>query len=103
MTTGNTSELLDQYLAETPNRREWDESPDLAKWKKLKKPQIIKLIAATLERYSYLREHDDEIPDAHLERLKQKRVIGSSSMLRRPMRVRVVRCASPLMRSKTRV
>ena len=70
MTTANASELLDQYLTETPNRREWDDSPDLSRWKKLKKPQIIKLIEATLERYTYLRQHDAEISDAHLQRLK---------------------------------
>lgn len=43
MTTTNTSELLEQFLAETPNRRDWDNSPDLSKWKKLKKRQIIDL------------------------------------------------------------
>ena len=58
----NTSELLDQYLAETPSRREGGALPDLSKWKKLKKRQIIDLIEAVLKRYAYLREHDAEIP-----------------------------------------
>jgi hypothetical protein len=70
METSNTSELLDQYLAETPNRSDWDESPDLSKWKKLKKRQIIDLIEASLKRYAWLREHDAEIPNAHQPRLK---------------------------------
>jgi hypothetical protein len=66
----NTTELLDQYLAETPNRRDWDDTPDLSKWKKLKKRQIIDLIEAILKRYTWLREHDAELRDAHLERIK---------------------------------
>jgi len=66
----DTSELLDQFLAETPNRRDWDDSPDLSKWKKLKKPQIINLIEASLKRYAWLREHDAEVRDAHQQRLK---------------------------------
>jgi hypothetical protein len=66
----NTTELLDQYLAETPNRRDWDDRPDLSKWKKLKKRQIIDLIEAILKRYTWLREHDAELRDAHLERIK---------------------------------
>jgi hypothetical protein len=70
MATANTPELLNQILAEIPNRRDWDASPDLSKWKKLKKHQIIELIEAGLRRYTWLREHDAEIPDAHLERLK---------------------------------
>ena len=70
MATPNTSELLDQYLAETPNRRDWDDSRDLSKWKKLKKRQIIDLIEAILKRYAWLREHDTELRDAHLQRLK---------------------------------
>ena len=70
MTTSNTTELLDQYLAETPNRSDCDDSPDLSKWKKLKKRQIIDLIEASLRRYAWLREHDAEIPDAHQPRLK---------------------------------
>ena len=70
MSTSNTPELLDQYLAETPNRRDWDDSPDLSKWKKLKKRQIIDLIEAILKRYAWLREHDAEISNAHFDRLK---------------------------------
>lgn len=70
MTTSNTDELLAQYLAETPNRSDWDDSPDLSKWKKLKKRQIIDLIEAILKRYAWLREHDAEISNAHQERLK---------------------------------
>ena len=69
MESSNTPEL-DQILAEIPNRSEWGDSPDLSKWKKLKKRQIIDLIEASLKRYIWLREHDAEIPDAHLQRLK---------------------------------
>ena len=70
MATSNTPELLQQILAEIPNRTDIDDSPDLSKWKKLKKRQIIDLIEASLNRYAWLREHDAEIPNAHLERLK---------------------------------
>jgi hypothetical protein len=70
MNTSNTDELLAQYLAETPNRSASDRSPDLSKWKKLKKRQIIDLIETTLKRYAWLREHDGEIRNAHEERLK---------------------------------
>ena len=70
MASSNTAELLDQILAEIPNRNELGDSPDLSKWKKLKKRQIVDLIEASLKRYTWLREHDAEIPNAHVERLK---------------------------------
>ena len=70
MATSNPPELLDQILAEIPNRNELGDSPDLSKWKKLKKRQIVDLIEASLKRYTWLREHDAEVPNAHVERLK---------------------------------
>ena len=70
MTTSNPPELLDQILAEIPNRNELGDSPDLSKWKKLKKRQLVDLIEASLKRYTWLREHDAEVPNAHVERLK---------------------------------
>jgi hypothetical protein len=66
----DANDLLEQYLAETPNLRDWDDSPDLSKWKKLPKRQIIDLIEAILKRYTWLREHDNEIGDAHVQRIK---------------------------------
>ena len=55
-------ELLDEYLS--------SEDQDLARWKKLPKRQIIDLIEAILRRYAWLREHDTEVVDAHVARLK---------------------------------
>ena len=64
----NPSELIDQFLIETPYVQ--DRDPDLSKWKKLPKRQIIDLIEMILRRYAWLREHDAELPDAHIARMK---------------------------------
>src|SRR6185369_11300873 len=55
-------ERLDEYLS--------SEDQDLAKWKKLPKREIIDLIEAILRRYAWLREHDAEVADAHVKRLR---------------------------------
>ena len=62
MALTNTSDLLDEYLISY--------NEDLAKYKKLPKRQIIELIEMILRRYIWLREHDAELPDAHVARLK---------------------------------
>ncbi|HEX6717964.1 MAG TPA: hypothetical protein VF088_12675 [Pyrinomonadaceae bacterium] len=64
----NTSDLLDQFLIETPYVQ--DRDPELSKWKKLPKRQIIDLIEGILRLYAWLREHDAELPDAHIARMK---------------------------------
>jgi len=58
----SASELLDAYLI--------DDHQNLTKYKKLPKRQIIELIEASLRKYTWLREHDAELPDAHVARLK---------------------------------
>jgi len=73
MPTTNTSELLDEYLIETPFDPNRD--ADISKWKKLKKSLIVNLIIEALRRYTWLREHDAELPDAHIARLKLKRLL----------------------------
>jgi hypothetical protein len=62
MAPTNTSNLLDEYLIS------YDD--DLGKYKKLPKRRIIELIETILRRYTWLREHDAELPDAHVARLK---------------------------------
>lgn len=53
---------LDEYLS--------SDDQNLAKWKKLPKREVIDLIIATLRRYAWLREHDAEVADAHVKRLR---------------------------------
>jgi hypothetical protein len=67
MTTTATSDLLDEYLVSY--------NQDLAKYKKLQKRQIIELIELILRRYTWLREHDAELPDAHVARLKLAKLL----------------------------
>ena len=67
MAPTNTSDLLDNYLVS------YDEN--LAKYKKLPKRQVIELIELILRRYAWLREHDAELPDAHVARLKLARLL----------------------------
>jgi hypothetical protein len=62
MALANTSEVLDEYLVSY--------NDDRARYKKLPKRQIIELIELILKRYAWLREHDAELPDAHVARLK---------------------------------
>ena len=73
MAMSNAAELLDEYLIQTPY--DPDRSPDLSKWKRLKKRQIVDLILETLGRYTWLREHDHELPDAHMARLNLRRLL----------------------------
>src|SRR3954452_24270678 len=73
MTTSNAADLVDEYLIQTPY--DPNRSPDFSKWKKLKKRQIVDLILETLRRYTWLREHDEELPDAHIARLNLKRLL----------------------------
>jgi len=58
----SASDLLDAFLI--------DDHQNLTKYKKLPKRQIIELIEASLRKYTWLREHDAELPDAHVARLK---------------------------------
>lgn len=62
-----TSDLLDAYLI--------DDHQNLTKYKKLPKRQIIELIEASLRNYTWLREHDAELPDAHTARLKLAKLL----------------------------
>lgn len=62
MDNSAVNNLLDEYLSSN--------GQDLSKWKKLPKRQIIDLIEAILRRYSWLQEHDAELRDAHVARLK---------------------------------
>jgi hypothetical protein len=55
-------DILDEYLTA--------DKPDLVSFKKMPKRQIIDLIGAILKRYAWLREHDNEVGDAHVKRMK---------------------------------
>lgn len=60
--------LLNEYLLEeVPDFERFVPDP---KWKKLPKRQAIDLIEAILHRLSWLHEHDRELRDAHVARLK---------------------------------
>ena len=63
----SASDLLDAYLI--------DDHQNLTKYKKLPKRQIIELIEASLRNYTWLREHDAELPDAHVARLKLAKLL----------------------------
>ena len=66
-------QLLDDYLAASEGEDPVyliDHDPDLSKWKKLPKPQIIDLIEAILKRLNWLYAHDAELSHAHVARIK---------------------------------
>jgi hypothetical protein len=67
MASTKTSDLLDDYLVS------YDEN--LAKYKKLPKRQIIELLELIMRRYAWLREHDAELPDAHIARTKLAKLL----------------------------
>ena len=69
----SASDLLDAFLI--------DDHQNLTKYKKLPKRQIIELIEASLRKYTWLREHDAELPDAHVARLKKELGIARDQVM----------------------
>lgn len=64
----NAHLLLNEYLLEEV--RDFEPFVPDPKWKKVPKREAIDLIEAVLRRLSWLLEHDSELRDAHLARLK---------------------------------
>ena len=67
--------LLNEYLTTEVVHDPERFSPDPTRWKKLPKRQAIDLIEAVLRRLIWLREHDSELPKAHLSRLQLVRLL----------------------------
>jgi hypothetical protein len=83
--------LLNEYLtAEDPNVSDLT-SPDLTRWKRLPRRQIIDLIEALLSRLTWLREHDADLKNAHVARLLFVRML-------RVLYTRKLPCAEPDLR-----
>jgi len=61
--------LLNEYLTTEEMRDPERFSPD-PKWKKLSKRQTLDLIEAVLRRITWLHQHDAELDDGHLSRIK---------------------------------
>jgi hypothetical protein len=66
--------LLNEYLTEVVYDFE-RYTPDPKQWKKLSKRQAIDVIEAALRRFNWLVEHDAELTDAHVSRLKLGRLL----------------------------
>ena len=66
--------LLDEFLSEEVQDLERF-VPDPVKWKKIPKRQALDVIEAILRRLSWLREHDRELPNAHVARIKLMRLL----------------------------
>src|SRR6185369_2735490 len=68
--------LLNEYLT-TEEMHDLERfSPD-PKWKKFSKRQTIDLIEAALRRLTWLHEHDAELKDGHLSRLRLVKLLRS--------------------------
>src|SRR5687768_7897484 len=68
--------LLNEYLTAEEMHDPERFCPD-PKWKKLSKRHTIGLIEAVLRRLTWLHEHDAELNDAHLSRLKLVKLLRS--------------------------
>jgi hypothetical protein len=67
--------LLNDYLTVEGQRDPERTSPDLEMWKKLPKRQLIDQIEALLRRLDWLYQHDADLENAHLARLRLTRLL----------------------------
>ena len=68
-------ESLGDFLVEEAAREAAGAKPDDRRWKKLPKRQAIDHLEAILRRLTWLREHDTELQNAHVDRLRLVRLL----------------------------